>query len=97
MVTSFLESSYCRHISVLPTPVRILLATDLNTGTITSSHYEVFLPFLPGSRRYADPVFQFYLSSLVCSIPLPLVLGTLLSLKSKLCYDRWSVGQSLLE
>jgi hypothetical protein len=27
-----------------------LLATDLNTQTITSNHYEVFLPFLVQSR-----------------------------------------------
>jgi hypothetical protein len=44
-----------------------ILATDLNTGTITSNHYEVFLPFLLQSLWTADspelyPVLQFYLS-----------------------------------
>jgi hypothetical protein len=47
-----------------------ILATDLNTETITSNHYEVFLPFLLQSPWTADPpeldpILQFYLSSLV--------------------------------
>jgi hypothetical protein len=42
-----------------------LLAMDLNTETITSNHYEVFLPFLVQSPWTADspeldPIFQFY-------------------------------------
>jgi hypothetical protein len=45
-----------------------LLATDLNTGTITSNHYEVFLPFLLQSPWTAesplDIILQF--SSLNC-------------------------------
>jgi hypothetical protein len=32
-----------------------ILATDLNTETITSNHYEVFLPFLVQSFLNADP------------------------------------------
>jgi hypothetical protein len=33
-----------------------ILATDLNTGTITSNHFEVFLSFLLRSPWNADPV-----------------------------------------
>jgi hypothetical protein len=41
------------------------LATDLNTETSTSGHYEVFLPFLVPSPWTADspelhPILQFY-------------------------------------
>jgi hypothetical protein len=44
------------------------LATDLNTGTISSNHNEVFLPFLVQSPWTADsperdPIFQFCLQS----------------------------------
>jgi hypothetical protein len=44
---------------------RRLLALDLNTETITSNHYEVFLPFLVQSPWTADspeldPILQFY-------------------------------------
>jgi hypothetical protein len=36
-----------------------ILATDLNTETIVSNHYEVFLPFLLQSPWNADPILQF--------------------------------------
>jgi hypothetical protein len=41
-----------------------ILVTDLNTGNSTSSHYEVFLPFLVQSPLTADspeldPILQF--------------------------------------
>jgi hypothetical protein len=57
-----------------------LLATDLNTETITSNHYEVFLPFLVQSPWNLETQLKTLLG---CSKP-----------KSKLCYDRRSVGQS---
>jgi hypothetical protein len=42
-----------------------ILATYLNTGTITSNHYEVFVPFLVQSPWTADspeldPIIQFH-------------------------------------
>jgi hypothetical protein len=36
-----------------------ILAMDLNTGTISSNHYEVFLSFLLQSPWNADPILQF--------------------------------------
>jgi hypothetical protein len=47
-------------------PTSLILATDLNIGTITSNHYEVCLPFLVQSPWTADslelgPIVQFYL------------------------------------
>jgi hypothetical protein len=45
-----------------------LLATDLNTGIITSNHYEVFLSFLLQSPWNADPIFQsLYCMVLICT------------------------------
>jgi hypothetical protein len=35
------------------------LVADLNAGTVTSNHYEVFLPFLLHSPWNADPILQF--------------------------------------
>jgi hypothetical protein len=35
------------------------LVADLNTGTITSNHYEIFLSVLLQSPWNADPVLQF--------------------------------------
>jgi hypothetical protein len=54
-----------------------LLVTDLNTETITSNHYEVFLTFLQQSLWIVDSLnlTQFYL---VCCIPIPLVLVSVL-------------------
>jgi hypothetical protein len=45
-----------------------ILATDLKTGTITSNHHEVFLPFLVQSpwtvdSPELDSILQFYLQS----------------------------------
>jgi hypothetical protein len=47
----------------------LILATDLNTETITSNHYEVFWPFLVQSPWTADSpeldsILQFYRQSL---------------------------------
>jgi hypothetical protein len=47
-----------------------ILATDLNTGTVTSNHYEIFLPFFIQSPWTADspelgPILRFNLSSLI--------------------------------
>jgi hypothetical protein len=40
------------------------LVADLNTGTSTSNHYEVFLLFLFQSPWNADPILQFKFSGL---------------------------------
>jgi hypothetical protein len=59
------------------------LATDLNTETSTSNHYEVFLPFLVQSPWNLGTQLK--------------TLWTLLSWVWVLCYDRQAVGQSVLE
>jgi hypothetical protein len=51
-----------------PVSTSRILETDLNTDTITSNHYEVFLPSLIQSPWTADspehdPILQFYLQS----------------------------------
>jgi hypothetical protein len=49
----------CTHTLGLSISTSRILATDLNTGTIASNHYEGFLSFLLRSLWNADPVFQF--------------------------------------
>jgi hypothetical protein len=42
-----------------------ILATDLNTGTITLNHYEVFLPLILQSPNHLGlPTFQFHARAL---------------------------------
>jgi hypothetical protein len=78
-----------------------ILPTDLNTGTITSNHYE-FLSFLLQSAWTADsseldPILQFQSPWFLILYSSILISTQLSQTKSKLCYDRRSVGQSVLE
>jgi hypothetical protein len=57
-----------------------ILATDINTGTITSNHYEIFLSFLLQSPWTADSLnstqFSNFISSLVgidSVLPIPII------------------------
>jgi hypothetical protein len=59
--------AHALQFSVFTSPI---LATDLNTETITSNHYKVFLSFLFQSPWTADSpelnqILQLYLSSLI--------------------------------
>jgi hypothetical protein len=73
-----------------------ILAMDLNTGTITSNHYEVFLSFLLHSPWIANSpelnqILKFCIS-LVCCIPIPLVLDSVLCAPILHCPQRSSVS-----
>jgi hypothetical protein len=62
-----------------------ILATELNTGTITSNHYEVFLSWDCRLPEFRSTTTQISIS-----------ISSLISSQSVLHYDRRSVGQSVL-
>jgi hypothetical protein len=57
------------HALGFPVSTSRCLVADLNIGTITSNHYEVFLPFLLQSPWTVDPILQFYLYTVVFPFP----------------------------
>jgi hypothetical protein len=74
-----------------------LLATDLNTETITSNHYELFLSSntLYSSVLICTQFSQFKLHSRPCTLNCWTLLDS--PLTSVLCYDRRSAGQCVLD
>jgi hypothetical protein len=83
------ETESCKHVELgFSVFTSRLLATDLNTETSTSDHYEVFLLL-----RFQSP-WNLRTRLKTLSLTHSFSLGLPAS-KSKLCYDRRSVGQSV--